>query len=197
MAARRLEKAKEKPLLDERIPHPYREIVSELKAIKAKLDEISQKLRAVPIVAPPVAPPTAVPGAPPPVIVPGVAPVGVMALSKEDFLDLLLEALEKHGALKLADDLYVETVDLSKDRSTTAKIEEFSKLKGIALTIFRTTGTFDLYLNEKDDRHKLTFDSLTYPQTFLLDWFDLKTVYIGNAAQSGAEAKLIAWKRLS
>jgi len=185
MAAERLRRAKEEPLLDERIPHPYREFVKELRVIRALLEELVQKL--------------AVPAAPPVIVRPGVPVVKIPAiyLPKEEFLNIFAEALEKHGALKFADDLYVETVDLSKDRSTSAKIEEFSKLKGIALTIFRSTGTFDLYINAKDDSHKLTFDELTYPQTFLLDWFRLKTIYIGNAVQDGKEAKLIAWKRLS
>jgi len=178
---------KKEPLLDERLPHPYRELVGELRAIKALLEEINKKLAA--------------PAAPPVVVRPGVPAVEVkvpaIALPKGDYMTLLVEALEKHGSLKFADDLYVETIDLSVDRSTAAKIEEFSKLKGLALTIFRATGTFDLYINEKDDQHKLTFEALTYPQTFLLDWFRLKTIYIGNAVQSGASAKLIAWKRLS
>jgi len=185
--AGRLEKVKEEPLLDKRLPHPYREFVKELRAIKAQLEEINRKL--------PIAIPT-----PPVVVRPGVPPlvkIPAIQLPREDFMSIFVEALEKHGALKLADDLHVETIDLSKDRSTGDKIEEFSKLKGIALTIFRNTGTFDLYINEKDDYHKLTFDALTYPQTFLLDWFRLKTIYIGNTAQSGKEAKLIAWKRLS
>jgi len=191
MVAERLRKVREEPLLDERIPHPYREVVKELREIKAKLQEISQKL---PITIP-AAPPIVIR---PPAVPPPAPPVPAIALSKEDFLNLYVEALEKHGALKFADDLHVEVIDLTKDRSTADKIEEFPKLVGIALTIFRNNGTFDLYINQKDDRHKLNFDSLTYPQTFLLDWFKLKTIYIGNAAQAaGTEAKLIAWKRLS
>jgi len=189
MAAERLKKVREEPLIDDRIPHPYREVVKELRAIRTRLDEISQKL---PIVIPP--PVVRVPPAPP--VPPPVIPA--ITLPKEDFMNIYVEALKKHGALKFADDLHVETIDLSKDRSTAAKIEEFPKLKGIALTIFRNEGTFDLYINEKDDYHKLTFNALTYPQTFLLDWFKLKTIYIGNTAQSaGTEAVLIAWKRLS
>jgi len=179
-----------KPVLDERLPHPYREFISQLRAIRSLLEEISQKLAVVPP-APP-APVVVRPGVPPPVV-----KIPAIQLPKEDFLKIYVEAFEKYGALKFADDLYVETIDLSKDRSTDTKIEEFSKLKGIALTIFRNTGTFDLYINAKDDSHKLTFDALTYPQTFLLDWFHVKAIYIGNTVQSGKEAKLIAWKRLS
>jgi len=185
----RVRKLKEEPILDERIPHPYREFLKELRTITAKLQEISEKL---PITVPPTAPAVRPPPVGPPII-----KIPAITLPKEEFLDIYVQALEKHGALKFSDDLYVQTVDLSTDRSTPAKIEEFSKLKGIALTIFTNTGTFDLYINKKDNEHKLTFTALTYPQTFLLDWFQLKTIYIGNAAQSGKSAVLIAWKRLS
>jgi len=163
-------------------------MLEELKAIRAKLDEISQRLPVT------VAPPAVVvrPGMPPVVKVPAIQ------LSREEFTNLFVDALEKHGALKFANDLCVETVDLSTDRSTDATIEELSKFKDknvIALTVFRNTGTFDLYINEKNKDHRLTFDALTYPQTILIDWFNFKTVYVGNAVQSGLEAELIAWKR--
>jgi hypothetical protein len=177
-----LRKAKEEPLFDERIPHPYREVVKELRAIKAQLEEISQKL---PLAAPLV------------VVRPGGVPPKVPAiqLPKEEFMNVYVEALEKYDSLRLANDLHVETVDLGVDRSTSDKIEEFPKLKGIALTIFRATGSFDLYINEKDDYHKLDFDAISYPQTFLLG-FRAKTFYIGNAAQTGKSVVLIAWKRV-
>lgn len=70
--AERLSKIKEEPIIDERIPHPYREVIKELRGIKAQLEEISQKL-AVTIPAPPV-PPVVVPGVPP---APGVVPARV------------------------------------------------------------------------------------------------------------------------
>ncbi len=180
--AERLRKIKEEPLIDGRIPHPYRESVKELRAIKALLEEIKQKL------------PVAIPPAPPVVRPPAVL---VTQLTKKQYMDMLVEALKKHGALKFADDLYVETIDLGEDRSTDTKIEELTKFKNaVALTIFRNTGTFDLYINEKNVDHKLTFDALSFPQTFLLDWFHIKTIYVGNTAQTGKEAKLIAWKRV-
>ena len=178
--AERLRKIKEKPLIDERIPHPYREVVAELRAIRELLEGIKERL-----VAPPPAPPAVVVRPP---------PVPAIMLPKEEFREVYVEALEKYAALQLADDLHVETIDLSVDRSTAAKIEELPKLVGLALTMFRNTGTFDLYLNVKDDEHKITFDAITYPQTFLLDWFKVKKVYIGNAAQSGKSATLIVWK---
>lgn len=179
-----LKKVKEEPLIDERLPHPYREVIRELRAIRSELEEIKQRLAVVPP-APPIAKPPAV----------AVPPIPAIALPREEFREVYVEALREYGALSLADDLHVETIDLGKDRSTATKIEEFPKLMGTALTIFRNTGTFDLYINKKDDYHKLTFDPLTYPQTFLLDWFTAKTFYVGNEAQSGAEAILIAWKR--
>jgi len=189
-AGERLRKLKEEPIIDERIPHPYRELLKELRAHTALLEEIKGKL---PITVPPA---PAVRPRPP-----GVPAIEVrvpaIQLPKEEFMKVYLDALTTYSALQFADDLYVQTVDLSVDRSTAAKIEEFSKLKGIALTIFSNTGTFDLYINQKDSEHKITLTALTYPQTFLLDWFRLKTIYIGNSAQSGKSAVLIAWKRLS
>jgi hypothetical protein len=182
--AERLRRVKEEPLLDDRIPHPYREIVKELKEIQSKLDEIKQRL-----------PPTVTV---PPITVtapPAVARPPAVPFTPERLKEVYVEALTDYGSLLLADDLHVERVDLSRDRSTSTTIEEFPKLRGIALTIFRNTGVFDLYINRKDDYHKLTFNALVYPQTFLLNWFKAKTFYIGNTVQVGAEAVLIAWKR--
>ena len=201
-------KAKEEPLLDDRIPHPYREVIKELRAIRAELEEIKERLAAAVPPAPPVPPATRER-----VIEMHERGVSVTEIARELRVsetiirsiiivppavptEVYVEALRKYGGLLLADDLYVETIDLGKDRSTSAKIEEFPKLKGIALTIFSNTGTFDLYINEKDDYHKLTFNALTYPQTFLLDWFRARTFYIGNAVQSGKELILIGWKRI-
>jgi len=171
MAVReRLQRVKGEPLLDERIPHPYREIVAELRAIRSLLEK-----------------PAVVPGAPPIIRIPGVPP----APAPSAYVDVIAHGLRTHGSLLMAKDLYVETVKFDSARSPA---EEFPKFIGIALTIFTNDGTFDLYLNEKDDSHKITFTALTYPQTFLIDWFQLKTVYIGNTAQAGKSAVLIAWK---
>jgi len=179
--AERVKKLKEEPLLDESLPHPYRELRTELRAVRSLLEEIRDKL---PVAVPPV------------VVRPGVLPIKIPAiqLPKEDFMKIYVEAFEKYGALKFADDLHVETLDLGTARTT----DELTKfVPAVALTIFSNTGSIDLYLNEKDDYHKLTFAALTYPQTFLLDWFRLKKLYITNTAQSGKTAVLIAWKRLS
>jgi len=146
-----------------------------------KLDrmiELLEQIKGLLTVAPPPAPP---PGA-------------VTIVNLDELRDMIVEALEKYESLRFANDLHVEVIDLGIAR-TGKDIAEFPKLAGIALTIFRNTGTFDLYLNEKDDYHKITFDALTYPQTFLIDWLKIKTVFIGNSAQSGKSATLIAWKR--
>jgi len=173
MLAERLRKTREAPLVDERIPHPYREMLTELRAIRAALER-----------------PAAVPGVPPTIRIPGVPP----APAPSEYVDVFAHGLRRYGSLLLADDLYVETIDLGVDRSTAAKIQEFATLSGVALTIFRCDGSFDLYLNEKDDKHKIDITALTYPQTFLIDWCNIKTIFVGNSTQSGKSAKLIAWK---
>jgi len=167
----RLERAREEPLADDRLPHPYREVVKLLREIHKDLQELKAK------------PPTAV-------RVPGVPP----APSPSAYIDVVAHGLRKHGALMLANDYYVETIDLGTARSPA---EEHAKLSGIALTIFSNTGTFDLYMNQKDDPHKITVAALTYPQTLLIDWFNINTVYIGNTAQSGKSAILITWKPIA
>jgi len=174
MALERLKKVKEEALLDERIPHPYREILAELRAIHTTLEQAK-----IPTV-----------GVPPTIRIPGVPP----APAPSDYINVIAHGLKEHGSLLFAEDLFLETIDLGVDRSTSAKIQEFSTLSGIALTIFRCDGTFDLYINEKEDHHKITVDALTYPQTLLIDWCKIKTVYVGNSAQSGKSTKLIAWK---
>jgi len=169
MVAALLKKAREEPLIDSRIPHPYREFLIELRKIVKELEELRLK---------PPAPAVRIPGMPP-------------APTPSAYVDVVAHGLRKHGALMLASDYYVETVDLGTARSPA---EEFPKLSGIALTIFSNTGTFDLYMNKKDGPHKITVAALTYPQTLLIDWFNIETVYIGNTAQSGLSAVLIAWK---
>jgi len=164
-----LKRTREEPLVDSRFLHPYRQMLDELKAIHKLLEEIKLK---------PAAPGARIPGMPP-------------TPSPAAYVDVIAHGLRKHGALMLANDYYVETVDLGTARSPA---EEFPKLSGTALTIFSNTGTFDLYLNAKDGPHKITIAALTYPQTILIDWLNIATAYIGNTAQSGQSAVLIAWK---
>jgi len=177
MALQQLKKVKEEALLNERIPHPYREMLAELRAIRAALEQLR-----IPAA-----------GVPPTIRIPGVPP----APAPRDYISVIAHGLREHGSLLFAEDLYVETIDLGVDRSTAATIQEFSTLSGIALTIFRCDGSFDIYLNEKDDHHKINITALTYPQTLLIDWCQIKTIYIGNSAQSGKSAKLIAWKSVA
>jgi len=172
MATERLKKLREEPLIDSRIPHPYRELVIELKKIVEELRALREK------------PP------PPAARIPGQFPPAAPSA----YVDVIAHGLRKHGALLMSKDYHVEVVDLAVDRSTAALIQEFPKLSGIALTIFRCAATFDLYINQKDDYHKITIDALTYPQTLLIDWIDISTAYIGNAASAGNTATLIAWK---
>ena len=123
-------------------------------------------------------------------------PAGAVTLANLDEVKaMILEAIEEHAVLKRANDLYVATISLATARTTPTEITELAPSGAIALTIFRTTGTFTLYLQKADDVHKITFDALTFPQTFLLDFFDLKKVYITNAADLGKEATIIVWKK--
>ena len=120
-------------------------------------------------------------------------------MSKEDNLptDLLSsglkkiieETLEKYGVLKRANDYLVETVNLATVR---AQPLEFPSLaNALSVTIFRNTGTFNLYLQEPRDNKKIIIDALTYPQTLLIDFFDIDKVFISNSAQSGLSATII------
>ncbi len=167
----RAEQAKAKPILDDSLPHPYREILAELKAIRSDLDQLSLVR----------------PGAAPTMRIPGVAPTP----SPSAYVDVVGKGMETFGALRLADDYIVKTIDLGTAHSVPLEIPD---LTGIALTIFTLTGTIDLYINKKDDPHKMTFTALTYPQTFLIDWVNIKDVWVGNTAQAGLTCVLIAWK---
>lgn len=172
--------AERKPLFDDRIPRPFREMIKELKAMRALLEEIKAGI-AVPV---PRMPPVAVPRV--------LLKKPVFTLNMKEFRDMLLQVAKAQGPLTFSEDLYVETVSLEEARD---EPKEFPHLKGLALTIFRNTGTFDLYINKMSADHKITIDALTYPQTLLIDWFRIKSLWIKNTAQSGLEAVLIAWKR--
>lgn len=114
----------------------------------------------------------------------GITPLPAAAID-------IVPILEKYGVLKMANDWLVETVDLSTARDKT----EITNLEGaLALTIFRNTGSFDLYLQRAGDSTKITVDALTYPQTFLIDNFDIEKVWITNTAQS-ASATIIKFFR--
>jgi len=125
-------------------------------------------------------------GAPPPPP-PPPPPTGFPTL--DELRDMIVEALEKHGVLKRATDWYVKTIDLGSARSTPEEITDLAN--ALSLSIFRNTGTFTLYLQKKDDTKKITVDALTYPQTLLIDWFDIEKVFITNTAQSGLSAVIL------
>jgi hypothetical protein len=112
----------------------------------------------------------------------------------DEVRDTIVEALETYGALRMANDLYVYTLDLSTERATPKEIPELAD--SISLTLFRCDGTFTIYLQSATETRKFTFDAITYPQTFLLDNFKIVHVYVTNTAQAGKSAIIIAWKRV-
>jgi len=172
----RVKRAKEEPLLDGRFPHPYREVIKKLEDTTTLLNKLLEALlRPAAAIRIPGQYPPAQPG---------------------DYVNVVANGLNVFGGLRMAQDLLVETVDLSTARATST-IQEFEKLSGIALTVFSSTGTFDLYLNEKNAEHKLTIGALTFPQVLHIDWLKINTIFIGNTAQANKSAVLIAWKAVS
>jgi len=133
-------------------------------------------------------------GAPPPPPPPSGAAIEVVKPTLEELEAMIVAALEKHGALKRANDWYVATIDLATARNTPTEITELAN--ALSLTIYRNTGTFTLYLQTKDDTHKITVDALTWPQTLLVDWMDIEKVFITNAAQSGLSATILKFFRV-
>jgi hypothetical protein len=94
--------------------------------------------------------------------------------------------------LRPANDLTVARIDLGVARTEPVEVRELTP--AVSLTIFRLTGKLDLYLQKHDEKRKIAFDPIDYPQTFLIDWFNIEHVYITNTAQPGKEAVIIAWK---
>jgi len=92
----------------------------------------------------------------------------------------------------MASNLAVAKIDLGVARPNPVEVSELTP--AVSLTIYRLTGTLELYLQKPDEKHKITFDPIAYPQTFLIDWFNVEHVYITNAAQPGKEVVIIAWK---
>jgi len=129
-------------------------------------------------------------GAPPP----PPPPLGTVNIGNLDEIKVMLkEATEEYGVLKRANNWLVKTIDLATARSTPEEITELAN--ALSLTIFRNTGTFTLYLQKKDDTKKITVDALTYPQTLLIDWFDIEKVFVVNTAQSGLSAQILKFFR--
>lgn len=122
-------------------------------------------------------------------------PAGAVSIANLDELrDKIVEALELYNVLHLANDLYVATIDLSTARDKPTEVPELAG--AVSLTVFRLTGTMDLYLQKADGTRKFTLDAITYPQTFFLDNFKVERAFVANTAQSGKEAVLIAWKKV-
>jgi len=130
---------------------------------------------------------------PPPPPPPGTA-IEVVKPTLQELETMIANALEKHGALKRANDWRVATISLATARSTPEEITELAN--ALSLTIFRNTGTFVLYLQKKDDAKRITVDALTWPQTLLVDWFDIEKVFITNSAQSGLSATILKFFRV-
>ena len=86
-----IKKIKEEPIIDERLPHPYREVVRELRGIRELLEEINKRLVPVPpaVVVPPV-----VVKAPPPLI--GTVEVSAESIKKiaKHIAELITSRLE-------------------------------------------------------------------------------------------------------
>jgi len=167
----------------ERIPRPFREIVYELREMRALLEEIKQRL-AVPV---PPAPPV-VPVVRPPVVIPPAPPEWRPVT---DRLEQLAEELRVSlkPLLMRANAYRVETLDLGKDRD---KAE--LALEGFALTVFKNEGTIKLRFNARSE-DEITIEPLTFPEMVVFDWFTFSKVFITNTVQSGKEATLIALRR--
>ena len=132
-------------------------------------------------------------GAPPPPP-PPPPPLGEVTIGNLDELkEMIKTAMEEYGALKRATDWLVVDISLATARTTPTEITELAN--ALSLIIFRSTGTFTLYLKKKDDTKKITVDALTYPQTLLIDWFDIDHVYITNTSQSGLTAQILKFFR--
>ena len=117
--AERLRKIKEKPLIDERIPHPYREVVAELRAMRELLEDIKEKL---PVAVPP---PPAVPPAPP-LIVPTIGTVEIGGASMKKLAKLIADLTT--GRLERLPNR-LERVDINTSKKTQISLRKQGKIK--------------------------------------------------------------------
>ena len=166
--AERLRKIKEKPLIDERIPHPYREVVAELRAMRGLLEEIKESLPVVvpPVVVPPAAPPTAPPivvKPPPPTI--GTIEIGVTSIKKlAELISVPLEKLPNR----------VEKIDIDTSKTKQISLKKQGKIKtevALGFWVEDVGGGFNYVIvrdgfgkDEKtaavDDKWEVEFDNL-------------------------------------
>lgn len=163
-------------------------MVESLRAKEAREREMLELLREIRDLLKGAPPPT-----PTPEIPPGTISVTLPTPTLDELKTMITETLEQHGALKRANDWLPVTIDLATARNQPTEITELAN--ALSLCIFRSTGTFDLYLKLKSDEKKITVDALTYPQTFLIDWLDIDHVYIKNTAQSAKSAIIIKFFR--
>jgi hypothetical protein len=124
---------------------------------------------------------------------PGAAPPPGSFPSLADLQRMIEAAMNNYGVLQRANNFYVKTIDLSTANSNPSELTDLEN--AMALTILTNTGTFNLILQVNDDNHKITINSLTWPQTLLIDWFDIKKVWITNTEQSGQNATIIKFFR--
>lgn len=126
-------------------------------------------------------------GAPPP------PPLGTVNIGNLDELkDIIKTAMEQYGVLKRANNWLAITVNLDRVREAPTELSELANALG--LTIYRSTGIFDLYLQEKRDTKKITVNAITYPQMIATN-MDIEKVFIVNTAQSGASAVILKFFR--
>jgi len=192
----RLRKIKEEPLINERIPHPYREIVRELRGIRELLEEVKERLVAPPPVAPP---PVVAPPALPPLVVPPAPPEWMPVTDRLDRIAVELGVTSRHLSevkarllplLLRANTYRVETLDLG-----TARDKAELALEGFALTVFKSEGTIKLRFNARSE-DEVTIEELTFPEMVVFDWLEFNKVFVTNTVQSGKEAILIAlWRK--
>ena len=157
--AERLRKIKEEPLLDERIPHPYREVVAELRAMRGLLEEIKESLPVV------VLPPGAPPAAPPPPVILPTFEIGVTSIKK--LTELITASLERFPNR-------VERINIDTSKKRQISLRKQGKIKaGVALGFWveDVGGGFNYVIvrdgfgkDEKtaavDDKWELEFDNL-------------------------------------
>lgn len=177
----------------ERVPRPFREILAELREMRAVLEEIKQRLTVpvppAPPVVPVVRPPIPIPPAPPewrPVTDRLEQLAEELRVSREQLRGIkerLMPLLMRANAYR------VETLDLG-----TARTKAELALEGFALTVFKNEGTIKLRFNARSE-DEITIEPLTFPEMVVFDWLDFTKVYITNTQQADKKAVLIAFRR--
>ena len=166
--AERLREIKEKPIIDERYPHPYREVLAELRTMRELLEEVKERLPAV--VPPPPAMPTAPPA--PPIVVP--RPIGVVEISTESIEKLakLVAELTTSRLERLPNRL--EKVEIDTSKKTQISLRKQGRIKpkwalgfwveaiggGFDYVIVRDGFGKDAKTAEADDKWDQEFDDL-------------------------------------